>query len=272
MRKLFWTALFLGGAAWFVGTDALTSRVHTWRAEARAAVAADVPLRNQLAEARRQVDTYAESIIRGEVAAEALADRIRDVEREIRTLAVRVGNERESLAALRTTLDDRGGAVLATSLPLQRDTRDERSGVIRRARAFQAASSLLERRAQDLERLKGEHASTLSALDKAREEQMQLGQEVSVLAAELDSLEARKAAARTRQGVSSDGDDGSGWAEARERIDRIRASLREQGKLLAYYEVERDLGDAVDLASTLPAMSGDPVQALDEVLAAYPVR
>ncbi|MCB9824434.1 MAG: hypothetical protein H6826_03675 [Planctomycetes bacterium] len=270
MRKLIWTALVVGGAAWFIGTDAISSRVAQLRAEARNAVAAEVPLKNQLEEARRQVDAYAESIIRGEVAAEGLADRIRETEREVRTLATRVGNEREALASLRATM---GGDehVIATSVPLRPEVRTSQDGTLRRVRAFQTASVRLERRAQDLQRLKAEHASTLSALEQARDEQSRLGEEVRLLSAELESLEARKAAARTREGVLAEGLDASGWSAARERIDAIRASLREQSKLLAYYEVERtELVD--EPLATLPVSAQDPAQAIDEVLAAWPAR
>ena len=63
----------------------------------------------------------------------------------------------------------------------------------------------------------------------------------------------------------------SGWSAARERIDGIRASLREQSKLLAYYEVERtELVD--EPLATLPVSAQDPAQAIDEVLAAWPAR
>ena len=161
----------------------------------------------------------------------------------------------------------RRGAAKTISPPPS--TTQRRDGC--RTSAFQTASVRLERRAQDLQRLKAEHASTLSALEQARDEQSRLGEEVRLLSAELESLEARKAAARTREGVLAEGLDASGWSAARERIDAIRASLREQSKLLAYYEVERtELVD--EPLATLPVSAQDPAQAIDEVLAAWPAR
>ncbi len=269
MKRLALIALCLIGTAWFVGADALSSRVAAWRAEARRVVAADVPLKNQLAEARQQVDAYAESIIRGEVAADALADRIRETERETVALARHLDQERQVLAALRTSFGA-SDAVVPASHPLRPMRGSPEEAALRRARAFQSASVRLERRTEDLHRLKSEHAATLDSLEKARAEQMRLGEEVRLLAGELESLEARRAAARTRDGVSAASANASGFALARERIDAVRSALREQSKLLAYYEVERV--EALDDATTADLPFTDPALAIDEVLASWPAR
>ena len=271
MRKLFMLALIVGGAAWFVGGDAVCSAVRSVRTAAREALTKDVPLENQLAEARRQVDAYAESIIRGEVAAENLQDMIHGVEREVRSLTVRVDNERKALVALRADLGtQRNGAVVPASLrPLHQD--DNQAAVVRRVHAFRASSSLLERRTSDLERLRREHEQTLGALQQARAERGRLSEEVAVLGAELQSLKARKAAARTRRTVGGNGVDRSGYATAHDRIVKIRSKIREHNKLLRYYEVERVATAApIVVESTHTVAIEDPAQAIDEALAAFP--
>ena len=270
MKKLFLLALIAGGACWFVGSDAVSSAVHSMRAKARAALTKDVPLENQLVEARRQVDAYAESIIRGEVAAENLQDMINGVEREVRSLTVRVDGERKALVAMRTQLGNTNGDVVPASVRLRHEDAD-RTAAVRRVHAFKAASSLLERRKSDLERLRREHGQTLGALQQARSERQRLSEEVSVLAAELESLQARKAAARTRRAVGSAGIDRSGFATAQERITKIRSKIREQNKLLRYYEVERVATSApIVVESTAVLATEDPAQAIDEALAAFP--
>ena len=277
MRRLVFLALIGIGATTFIGADVFKSRLNQFRAEARAAIAADVPLRNQLAEARHEVDVYAESIIRGEVAAEQLIDRIQDVEREVRTLAVRVKHERKALAALQADFGARseGDVVPARLAPVGERARERAASdaaIVRRARTFQATGALLERRTQDLGRLRKEHASTVASLESARTERSRLSEEITVLAAELESLEARKAAARTRRAVGESGVDASGYATAKERIDRIRASLREQNKLLHYYEVDRKVDDAIANREHATAARTHPAQAVAEALAAYPAR
>ena len=272
MKKLFMLALIVGGAVWFVGSDAVSSAVHGVRTAAREALTKDVPLENQLIEARRQVDGYAESIIRGEVAAENLQDMIDGVAREVRSLTVRVDGERKALVAMRTQLDTHrnGAQVVAASVPLRRANSDQEAAV-RRVHSFRASSALLDRRTSDLERLRREHKQTLVALEQARGERARLGEEVSVLAAELQSLKARKAAARTRHAVGGTGVDRSGYASAHERIVKIRSKIREQNKLLRYYEVERvSTSTSLAVESMADVVTQDPAQAIDEALAAFP--
>lgn len=275
MKKLFMMALLAGGVVWFVGSDAVSSAFQQARTAAREALTKDVPLENQLAEARSQVDAYAESIIRGEVAAENLDDMIEGVAREVRALTVRVETERKALVAMRADLGEpgHGQEIVPTSVPLRRD-RGDRDGALRRVHAFRASSSLLARRQNDLERLRKEHAQTLSTLQKARGERMRLSEEMAVLAAELQSLQARKAAARTRRAVGDAGVDRSGYAEAHERVTKIRNKIREQNKLLRYYEVERVATSASTAVESLDATAvvQDPAQAIDEALAAYPAQ
>ena len=62
---------------------------------------------------------------------------------------------------------------------------------------------------------------------------------------------------------------GSGFAEAQERIKKIRSAVREQNKLLQYYEYERvvHVDTVAAMALETPA---DAVTAIEEALAAYP--
>ena len=63
--------------------------------------------------------------------------------------------------------------------------------------------------------------------------------------------------------------DGSGYNAAQERITKIRSKLREQNKLLQYYEYERVV--RVDTADPVVSdLDADPVTAIDEALASYP--
>jgi len=267
MKKLFLVALGAVALAAFVGSDVIGSTVGHLRTSVRQALTARVPLSNQLAEAQAQVDAYAESIIRGEVASENLRDMIGGVEREVRALRVRSEHERTALASLRSTLQAQG-AVVPTALGPE-DGPDQQHA-LRRVRTFQATQALLERRRSDLERLKGEYAATVTSLTKARSEQVRLGEEVHVLAAELESLRARKAAARTRDAVGDRTIAGSGFAEAKKRIQNIRSAVREQNKLLQYYEYERVV--RVDPLAEANEVPGDALSAIDEALATYPAK
>ncbi len=269
MKKLALIAFVAIGLAAFVGTDVIKSTVGSVRSNVRDALTAEVPLQNQLAEAQAQVDTYAESIIRGEVAAENLRDMIGGVEREVRGLTVRVDRERVALATLRDGLTAETGGEIRTASTLHEVPVKDQRRTLRRVRSFKASSELLGRRTSDLERLKGEYAATISSLEQARTEQSRLGEEIHVLAAELESLSARKAAARTRNAVGDSSISGSGYSAAKDRIATIRAKLREQNKLLQYYEYERVV--RVDGAESVATdLSADPVTAIDEVLASYP--
>ena len=58
-------ALVGAGLVAFVGADVIKSSVGSIRTDVQDALRSEVPLKNQLAEARVQVDVYAESIIRG---------------------------------------------------------------------------------------------------------------------------------------------------------------------------------------------------------------
>jgi chromosome segregation ATPase len=267
MRKLIGLAVVGALVIGFVGTDVFSSVFHSARSAVRDALTAEVPLETQLAEAQAQVDAYAESIIRGEVAAENLKDMIDGVAREVRGLDARVTREARALAALRDGLD---GARDGTLVPADyAPVATEDAGVLRRVRAFEAAGDLLTRRRGDLERLQQEHAATLGSLESARTEQARLSEEVRVLAAEIQSLDARKAAARTRHAVGDGGLSASGYAEARDRIQKIRAQIREQNKLIQYYEYERVVRDGPLADDALAAAPADARTAIDEALARH---
>jgi chromosome segregation ATPase len=262
MKKLFLITLLGAGLVAFVGADAIGGALHRARDAVRDQLTADLPLRTQLAEARAQVDAYAESVIRGEVAAENLSEMIAGVEREVRVLGTRVERQRLALVDAQRQLE---------VVPTSTGDRPEERAALRLAHAFRAQSELLQRRRQDLERLQSEHVATLASLAEARGEQARLAEEVKVLAAEIQSLDARTAAARTREAVGDATVSSSGFAGARERLDRIRTQLREKNKLLQYYAYERApvtddaLGGALDAGTSL-----DPRQAVEEALAAWP--
>ncbi|MDA1194446.1 MAG: hypothetical protein O2894_04615 [Planctomycetota bacterium] len=268
MKKMALIALVAIGLVAFVGADVVKATVGTVRADIRDALTAEVPLQNQLAEAQAQVDSYAESIIRGEVAAENLRDMIGGVEREVRGLTVRVDRERVELAALRDGFSGPTNEIRTASTLREVQVPDQRK-TLRRVQSFRASSELLTRRVSDLDRLKGEYGATIGSLEQARGEQTRLGEEIRVLAAELESLNARKAAARTRNAVGDSTISGSGYDAAQEKISKIRSTLREQNKLLQYYEYERVVRvDSADAMST--DMTVDPVTAIEEALASYP--
>lgn len=264
MKKLLLIGLVAAGLIAFVGVDVVRNALGHARDEIRETLTANVPLRTQLAEAQARIDAYAESVIRGEVAAENLSEMIKDVERETRVLETRVERERLALVSMR-----RGLEVVPTSTA----TTEEEREALRRTRIFRAQAQLLDRRRQDLARLEHEHETTLASLEEARSEQTRLAQEVHVLAAEIESLEARTAAARTRDAVGDALVSSSGYAEAQKRLKEIRSSIRERNKLLEYYEYERRpiITDAACSAVT-EYHPADARAAIDDVLAAFPDR
>lgn len=263
MKKILFLSVIGAALVAFVGVDVVKGSLTSARHEIRETLTANTPLKTQLAEAQALVDAYAESVIKGEVAAENLDEMIAQVEREVRVLDVRVERERLALVDIRRDLE---------VVPTSTGPRPEEDEARRRVRTFKAQSELLERRQSDLARLRDEHAATLASLQEARSEQERLAQEVHVLAAEIESLEARTAAARTREAVGEAIVSSSGFAEAQERLKKVRSTVRERNKLLSYYEYERrpvrtgaSLLEASDLAE-------DPRDAIDEALAAFPVN
>jgi predicted nucleic acid-binding Zn-ribbon protein len=257
-KTLLLIALGVGLVA-FVGVDVVAGAVRHARDAVRASLTRNVPLREQLAMAQAQVDAYAESIIRGEVAAENLDDMITAADREVRVLEVRTGHEREALVSLRRSLE----VVPASTAPQPED-----QDALRRARLFKAQSELLQRRRDDLARLRQEKEATQRSLAQAKAEQSRLSQEVQVLAAEIESLEARTAAAQTREAVGDASVSSSGFAEAQRRLQAVRNEVKQRNKLLEYYAYERrPLEGATTADDALPA---DPRQAIDEALAAWP--
>ena len=263
MKKILFLTVIGAALVAFVGVDVVKGSLSSARHEIRETLTANTPLKTQLAEAQALVDAYAESVIKGEVAAENLAEMIANVEREVRVLDVRVERERLALVDIRRDLE---------VVPTSTGPRPEDDEARRRVRTFKAQSALLERRHGDLARLRDEHAATLASLEEARSEQERLAQEVHVLAAEIESLEARTAAARTREAVGEAIVSSSGFAEAQERLKKVRSTVRERNKLLSYYEYERR--PVRTGASLLEAgePTEDPRTAIDEALAAFPAN
>jgi chromosome segregation ATPase len=263
MRKLFWTAVAVVAVVAFVGVDVVRATVGRARDAVRHSLTADVPLKAQLAEARAQVDAYAESVIRGQIAADNLSDMIGQVEREVAGLTVRAERERTALVTVRRDLE----AIPTTTAG---EPAAEKEGLAR-ARSFRTLTALLDRRKSDLERLKSERDATLHTLDEAKSEQVRLGQEIKVLAAEIESLDARTSAARTRDAVGEASVSSSGFAKAQEQLTEIRNRIKEKNALLQYYEVDRD---PTPLSEEAPVADGPAgaMDAIDAALAAYPAK
>lgn len=262
-KKLIVLAALTAGVVAFVGSDVVGSTWHRARAAVRETLSANVPLKTQLAEARAQVDAYAEHVIKAEVAAEGLARTITETEREVRGLAARVERERMALSEAKDQLT----IVPAGIEVAPHAARD----AARRVGAFRLSSQALERRSSDLEALRREHAATLASIEQAKAEQVRLSQEVGTLAAELTSLEARQAAARTREAVGDATLSTNGYALARERLDEIRAAISEKDRLLRYYEVRRESAAVEgDLSVPVASTPAEAVAAIDEALASWP--
>jgi hypothetical protein len=244
VRRLFFIALILTGVAAFVGFDVVGATVRHAREAVRSSITSAIPLRTQLAEAKAQVDAYAENVIRGEIAAENLADRITETEREVILRKAGLERERASLYALRSSLE-RDTARLVSDGP--RQPSDEERTAMRRAREFQAAQTIAERRAKDLEGLKADHAATVKEITAAKDQQTRMAEEVSVLEAEVTALEARESVAQTRAACRDATVDASGFGAAQQRLTSIRDRIKEKNRRLEYYAIRCDAGRGGDL-------------------------
>ena len=273
MKKLIILGLAVGALVAFVGTDVVGSAVSNAREGIREVLTSDIPLETRLAEANAKIDAYAENIIDGEVAAASMKDMIAETEREVRSLEARVSHERKTLLALRTRLGsvsaDGTQQLVPASLSEVPDGTARRDAM-RYVESYRATSEMLTRRHKDLERLNGQYKATVAALDKARSERMRLSEEARVLKAEIESMNARKAAAQTRASVGDKSITSSGFAEADGSLKTIRNELRKQEKLLQYYEMRQEADVARWSADTYVPDAVDAGQAIEEVLAAYP--
>ncbi|MBL9087757.1 MAG: hypothetical protein JNM10_11515, partial [Planctomycetia bacterium] len=244
-KKLIVTALVVGGVVTFVGADVVGRTLSRARESVRASLTSSVPLRTQVAEARAQVDRYAENVIRGEIAAEALADTLARTEREVKARRAGVARERAQLASLHATLEQRGTSTYAVAGGAAPAATDDERAAVRRAREFQAAVVILERREQDLAALQRDHEATLKEVASAKAAQARLAEEVTVLQAEVEALEARTVVAQTRKAADAS-IDRSGFGEAEARIAAIRGSIREQDRRLEYYARRSEALHAAD--------------------------
>jgi phage shock protein A len=273
MKKLIIIGLAVGALVAFVGTDVVGSAVSSARNGIREVLTSDIPLETRLAEAHAKIDAYAENIIDGEVAAASMKDMIAETERDVRSLEARVGHERKTLLALRTRLDgvasDGSQHLIPASLSEVPDSQARRDAM-RYVESYRATSEMLARRHEDLGRLGDQYKATVAALDKARTERMRLSEEARVLKAEIESMNARKAAAQTRASVDNKSITSSGFAEADGSLKLIRNELRKQEKLLQYYELRQETDTARWTEDTYVPEAVDAGQAIEEVLAAYP--
>ena len=183
MHKLLMTGLVVAGVVAFVGTDVVGATVRRARESVRSSLQKDVPLSTRLAEARAQVDAFAENVIRGEVAAERLAEMVETTKREVARRRGGLERERQSLATLKAGLEAQPTARLVSDGPA-RATDVEREA-LRRARDFQVATTLLERRERDLAGLERDWQATVREVEAAKAQQMRLSEEVNVLQAEV---------------------------------------------------------------------------------------
>ena len=273
MRKIFWFLVIAAGAAAFVGFDVVGAGVRAARESVRSSITSAVPLKTQLAEAQAQVDAYAENVIRGEVAAERLRETIAVTERDVVVRRGAVERERTTLASLKQALEGQGTATMAVlrtsdrAFPAAPASTDlEREG-LSRARRFQAASAILERRERDLEALRADHERTVAAVSDARAAQARLTEEVTVLRAEIQALEAREAVAQTRRAAGA-AVDASGYGEAESRLQAIRDRVREQNKRLEYYALRADASREAETGESLTP--GGALEAIEAALATSP--
>jgi predicted nucleic acid-binding Zn-ribbon protein len=266
MIKLLWFALGVGAGVAFVGLDVVGATVRHARESVRATLTSAVPLRTQLAEARVQVDAYAESVIRGEIAAENLAETVVRTEREVRARRASLERERGALAAMKTEIERRGTTSLvgAETSPAPKAPSDLERDALRRARDYQAASVILERRERDLAGLKADHRATLDEVERAKQGQARLAEEVSVLEAEVQALEARTAVAQTRKACDA-ACDTSGFGEAEARLQAIRDRIKEQNRKLEYYALRADASRGAEAGD--PFSEGSAAEVLEAVLA-----
>ncbi len=256
MKKILLIGLVVAGFAAFVGFDVVGASVRRARESLRASLASDVPLKTQLAEARRTVDAYAENVIRGEVAADALKEMIDETEREVRARERALERGRASLVAMKATLESSPDVHLVADRGA--GPSDLEREAVRAAADFEAATGLLERRRKDLDVMRREHEATLREVAAAKAEQARLGEEVRVLAAEVESLEARAHVARTREACRDATVDRSGYGKASARIAAIRSEVRERNKKLEYYAMRREAAPSED-AWPVPTSAVDAV-------------
>jgi len=261
MHKLILTGLVVAGVVAFVGTDVVGATVTRARASVRASLQKDVPLSTRLSEARAQVDAFAENVIRGEVAAERLAEMIEETRREVARRRGGLDRERQSLSTLKAGLEAQPTARLVSDGPAR--TSDVEREALRRARDFQVATTLLERRERDLAGLERDHQATVREVEAAKSQQMRLSEEVNVLRAEVAALDARTNVARTRKACQDSTIDRSGFGEAEARIQAIRDAIREQNKKLEWYSLRADVSRSV---ADDDGLSGDAIEALRSVL------
>ena len=265
MRKLFWTVALVGGVVAFVGFDVVGATVRRARESVRATLTSKIPLRTQLAEARAQVDAYAENVIRGEIAAENLKETLETTSREVAARRGGLDRERVALAALKADLVRGGQAVLADApvVPQPAKPSDADRAAMRRARDFQAASTILERRERDLAGLTRDYEATQREVAAAKSGQVRLADEVRVLEAEIAALDARTEVAQTRKAFDAVIDK-SGFGDAEARITSIRNAIKEQNMKLEYYAMK---ADAVRDAESVDGFGGgSAIDAIDAVL------
>lgn len=269
MRKVFLFLVIAAGAAAFVGFDVVGAGVRAARESVRSTLTSAVPLKTQLAEAQAQVDAYAENVIRGEVAADRLRETIAVTERDVVARRGGVERERGTLSALKDALVHRTTvtpAVLRTTDgyagTVSGTTDLEREGMMR-ARRFQTAAAILERRERDLEALRGDYDRTVAAVADAKAAQSRLTEEVTVLRAEIQALEAREAVAQTRRAAGA-AVDSSGYGEAESRLAAIRDRVREQNKRLEYYSLRADASREAETGESL--VPGNAIEAIEAAL------
>ncbi|MHC4959088.1 MAG: hypothetical protein ACYTGN_12010 [Planctomycetota bacterium] len=233
MKKLILVGIGLAGAAAFIGFDAVEAFVDHTRSHVRShLMSPEMELQKQLAEAKRLSHSCVESIQQGEMSLAKLDTLIEERERD---LAYR----NRQLAFQRTVLEARKGLL---DSGLQRiEIRGElynrgevnRDAVLR-AKTYSSNRDICQQLEETLMALKMQRDQTSHEIKEAATEQKRLENDVAVLKAELENLQARKAVAQTRSEAEYVFDR-STFDQARDKIAEIRATIAVQNRQLDLY-------------------------------------
>ena len=233
MKKLILVGIGLAGAAAFIGFDAVEAFVDHTRSHVRSQLMSpEMELQKQLAEAKRLSHSCVESIQQGELSLAKLDTLIEERERD---LAYR----HRQLAFQRSVLEQRKGLLESGLQRIEiRGALYNRGEVNRdavlRAKTYASNRDICQQLEDTLMALKAQRDQTSHEIKEARTEQKRLKNDVAVLKAELENLQARKAVAQTRTEAEYVFDR-STFDQARDKIAEIRATIAVQNRQLDLY-------------------------------------
>jgi len=233
MKRIFFLALGLVAAAAFIGFDAVHAFVDKTRHSVRASLMTpEMDLQAKISEAQELSEKCAESVITGRISLARLDSMIADREKELSRRRATLERDRAVLETRRSMLQQN-----RTVYTIHNDEVSHRTlnrDALLRAKSFATDRDVLEHVEQALEDLKGQRAQTAADIEEATAEQARLDVEVTTLGAELESLKARCAVARTREEAAYVFDR-STFDRARDKVAEIRATIAEQNKRLDFY-------------------------------------